>query len=65
LVVQEKVPTELFSTDRGGTAVQRPDVVAWVLSVATGLRLSQSKTLADLTAAALGVSRATLAALGR
>jgi hypothetical protein len=65
LVVQEKVPTKLFSTDCGGTAVQRPDVVAWVLSVTGGLRLSQAKTLAELTAAALSVGRATLAALGR
>jgi Transposase DDE domain len=45
--------------------VQRPDVVAWVLSVATGLRRSQAKTLADLAAAALHVGRATLAAIGR
>jgi hypothetical protein len=45
--------------------MRRPDVIAWVLSVATGLRLSQAKTLADLTAAALSVGRATLAALGR
>lgn len=45
--------------------MQRPDVVAWVLSVATGLRLSQAKTLAELTAAALSVGRASLAALGR
>jgi hypothetical protein len=65
LVVQEKVPTKLFSTDCGGTAVQRPEVIAWVLSVATGLRLSQAKALADLTAAALSVGRVTLAALGR
>jgi hypothetical protein len=36
-----------------------------VLSVATGLRLSQAKTLADLTAAALSVGRASLAAIGR
>ncbi len=45
--------------------MQRPDVVAWVLSVSAGLRLSQAKTLADLTAAALSVGRATLAAIGR
>jgi hypothetical protein len=45
--------------------MQRPDVVAWVLSVCTDLRLSQAKTLADLTAAALSVGRASLAALGR
>jgi hypothetical protein len=40
-------------------------VVAWVLSVCTDLRLSQAKTLADLTAAALRVGRVSLAALGR
>jgi hypothetical protein len=45
--------------------MRRPDVIAWVLSVATGRRLSQAKTLAELTAAALHVGRATLAALGR
>jgi hypothetical protein len=41
------------------------EVVAWVLSVCAGLRLSQAKTLADLTAAALRLGRASLAALGR
>jgi hypothetical protein len=45
--------------------MRRPDVIAWVLSVTTELRLSQAKTLADLTAAALAVGRATLSALGR
>jgi hypothetical protein len=39
--------------------------IAWVLSVCTDLRLSQAKTLAHLTAAALHVGRASLAALGR
>jgi hypothetical protein len=34
--------------------MHRPDVVAWVLSVCTDLRLSQAKTLADLVGAALG-----------
>lgn len=38
---------------------------AWVLSVCTDLRLSQAKTLADLTAAALRVGRVSLAAIGR
>lgn len=38
---------------------------AWVLTVCTDLRLSQTKTLADLVAAALGVGRVTLAAIGR
>lgn len=45
--------------------MQRLEVVAWVLSVCTDLRLSQAKTLADLTAAALSVGRASLASLGR
>lgn len=45
--------------------MRRQDVIVWVLSVATDLRLSQAKTLAELTAAALAVGRATLAAIGR
>jgi hypothetical protein len=45
--------------------VHRPDVVAWVLSVASDLRLSQAKTLAELVAAAVHVGRATLSAIGR
>jgi hypothetical protein len=45
--------------------MRRPEVIAWVLSVCTDLRLSQAKTLADLTAAALPVGRATLSAIGR
>jgi hypothetical protein len=40
-------------------------VVAWVLSVCTGLRQSQAKTLAALVAAAVQVGRVSLAALGR
>ena len=40
-------------------------VVAWVLSVCTPLRKSQAKTLAELVAAAVGVGRVSLAALGR
>ena len=39
--------------------------IAWVLSLCTDLRLSQTKTLADLTAAALHVGRVSLAAIGR
>jgi Transposase DDE domain len=38
---------------------------AWVLTVCTDLRLSQTKTLADLVAASLCVGRVTLAAIGR
>jgi hypothetical protein len=40
-------------------------VAAWVLTVGSGLRKSQAKTLADLVAAALAVGRVSLAALGR
>jgi hypothetical protein len=40
-------------------------VIAWVLTIASGLRLSQAKTLADLVAAAVHVGRGTLSALGR
>jgi hypothetical protein len=40
-------------------------VAGWVLTVASALRLSQAKTLADLVAAAVHVSRGTLSALGR
>jgi len=45
--------------------MNRTDAIAWVLSVCAALRLSQAKTLADLVAAALGVGRVSLAALGR
>ena len=45
--------------------MNRTDAIAWVLSVCASLRLSQAKTLADLVAAALGVGRISLAALGR
>jgi hypothetical protein len=40
-------------------------VVGWVLTVASGLRLSQRKTLADLVEAAAHPGRATLSAIGR
>ena len=40
-------------------------VVSWVLTIATALRLSQAKTLADLVEAAVHVGRVTLSALGR
>jgi len=45
--------------------VERMDAVVWVLSVCTELRLSQAKTLAELTSAALHAGRVSLAALGR
>jgi hypothetical protein len=45
--------------------MNRTEAMAWVLSVATDLRLSQSKTLAELVGAAMHVGRVTLAAIGR
>jgi hypothetical protein len=45
--------------------MRRHDVIAWVLSVTASLRLSQSKTLSVLVAAALGTARVSLAELGR
>ena len=45
--------------------MSRPLVLAWVLSVCTGLRRSQAKTLAGLVAAAVPTERVSLANLGR
>src|SRR3954464_14192992 len=45
--------------------MRRSDVIAWVLSVSIALRLSQSKTLSVLVAAALATARISLAELGR
>jgi hypothetical protein len=45
--------------------MRQADVVAWVVTVCSGLRLSQAKTLSALVSAALGVGRVSLAALGR
>ena len=45
--------------------MNRMEAMAWVLSVCVDLRLSQTKTLAELAAAAMGVGRASLAAIGR
>ncbi len=45
--------------------MRRNDVIAWVLSVTASLRLSQSKTLSVLVAAALATTRISLAELGR
>ena len=43
-----------------------PDaVIGWVLTIASGLRLSQAKTLADLVEAAVRAGRGTLSAIGR
>ena len=45
--------------------MKRTDVIAWVLSVTASLRLSQSKTLSVLVAAAMATARVSLAELGR
>lgn len=45
--------------------MRRMEAIAWVLSVCTDLRLSQTKTLAELVAAAMTVGRVSLAAIGR
>src|SRR5436305_13342952 len=45
--------------------MKRTDVIAWVLSVTAALRLSQSKTLSVLVAAAMATARVSLAELGR
>jgi predicted nucleic acid-binding protein len=45
--------------------MDRRDVIAWVLSVCSALRLSQAKTLSELVAATLSVGRVSLAAIGR
>ena len=44
--------------------MDRTEAMAWVRNVASGLRLSQVKTLAACVAAALNVGRATLSAIG-
>ena len=45
--------------------MRRLEALTWVMTVCADLRLSQAKTLAHLVAAALGVGRVSLAALGR
>jgi hypothetical protein len=45
--------------------MRRLEAVSWVLSLCYGLRLSQAKALADLTASAMRAARASLANLGR
>jgi hypothetical protein len=40
-------------------------VIGWVLTVASGLRLNQANTLADLVEATVHVGRGTLSAIGR
>jgi DDE family transposase len=45
--------------------MDRMDAIAWVLSVCTDLRLSQTKTLSELVAASMRVGRVSLAAIGR
>jgi hypothetical protein len=45
--------------------MNRMEAITWVLSVVTGLRLSQVKTLSELVAAALQVGPVSLSAIGR
>jgi hypothetical protein len=45
--------------------MNRMEAIAWVMSLCGDLRLSQTKTLAGLVGAALGVGRITLSAIGR
>lgn len=46
--------------------MDRTEAVAWVLSICVGvLRKSQAKTLSELVAATVGVTRCTLAGIGR
>ncbi len=45
--------------------MDRMEAIAWVWSVCSGLRQSQTKTLAVLVSAALSVSRVSLAEIGR
>jgi predicted nucleic acid-binding protein len=45
--------------------MDRTVAMTWVLSVCSTLRLSQSKTLSELVAAAMGVGRISLAEIGR
>jgi len=45
--------------------MNRTEAIRWVLTVSVGLRLSQSKTLADLVSGALLLGRVSLAELGR
>ena len=45
--------------------MNRMEAIAWVMSLCTDVRLSQTKTLAGLVGAALSVGRMTLSAIGR
>jgi DDE family transposase len=45
--------------------MDRTEATAWVMSVSSGLRASQSKTLAALVTAALTIGRVSLAQIGR
>jgi hypothetical protein len=45
--------------------MSRLQALTWIMTVCTDLRLSQTKTLAHLVAATLGVGRVSLAAIGR
>lgn len=45
--------------------MRRLEAITWIMTVCTDLRLSQTKTLAQLVAATLSVGRVSLAAIGR
>ena len=45
--------------------MNRTDAISWILSICTSLRRSQAKTLSDIVAAGLNVTRVSLAELGR
>jgi hypothetical protein len=45
--------------------MRRLQAITWIMTVCTDLRLSQTKTLAQLVAATLGAGRVSLAAIGR
>lgn len=45
--------------------MDRTDAIAWVVSLCASLRLSQAKTLSELSMAACSMNRASLAELGR
>jgi hypothetical protein len=50
---------------KGETAMDRKEATGWVLTVCSGLRLSQAKTLGELVPAAMRVGRVSLAEIGR
>src|SRR5262245_26645323 len=65
LLWDTRVVSPILSQEAEGTAMDRTVAMTWVLSVCTTLRLSQSKTLSELVATAMGVGRVSLADIGR